>query len=408
MRKKILFFISAVALVVVISAVIHSHAKKARVEAIFKEYVAYFKSAYEIMDKNYYLPVSKELFDAYVADFRNRIFNLQVKDKSKVDNGIKHIATGILVSKLKNPKDSFTNFFPPQMVKEFKQSVLGYTSDIGIEGALKDGHFIISQVEPRSDAFKKGISIGDDVLKAEGRPVAGITGDELKKIFSPPQGKEVELEVLFAKTKMPSVIKVISSQYFKQSVFVIQTQDPKVDCLQIRFFNEETGNELNSQIDDLNKRGIDKLIIDLRNNGGGPPLAAWAVSGIFLDTQSKLFYFLRREGAPNGLVTPPSTVKYKGEVSILINKGTGSASEIFAGFMQAYHRAVLVGENSAGQVFLKSLFDLSDGATMELTVAKGYLFTGDPIDTGGLKPDVALPDDGDLLRSAVNIIKHAK
>ena len=94
MLKKVLLFIPAVLLIIVVSIAMYNYEKKARVEATFKEYVQYFKSAYDIMDKNYYVPVSRELFDAYVADFRSRIFNLQVKDKSKVDNGTCVCASG--------------------------------------------------------------------------------------------------------------------------------------------------------------------------------------------------------------------------------------------------------------------------------------------------------------------------
>jgi C-terminal processing protease CtpA/Prc len=75
--------------------------------------------------------------------------------------------------------------------------------------------------------------------------------------------------------------------------------------------------------------------------------------------------------------------------------------------MQAYRRAELIGQHTAGMVYLKSIFDLKDGASLELTVAKGYLFDGNPISADGLKPDVALPDDANLLASAVRALEAA-
>ena len=376
----------------------------ARVEPTFAAYVKYFRSAYDIIDKNYYMPVDQKVFDDYIVDFRTRIFEKQLKDKTHLIASVKHVGTGILVARLKDPSDPFSNFFPPQMVKAFKESVLGYGGDIGIEGAFKNGRYVISQVEPRSDAFRKGVMISDEIVTVEGKPVTELSEDALKKIFAPAQAKEVILGIFSPKRGGTYTVKVASTTYFKQSIFPVATKDPAVACLGIRFFNEETGNDLRVFADALNKSSISKLIIDLRDNGGGPPLAAWEIAGIFLDPEQKLFYYLRRNGAPSGLITPASPVRYKGEVLIITNKGTGSAAEIFAGYMQAYRRAAIIGGNSAGKVYLKSLFDLDDGATIELTVAKGYLYNGNPIDKNGLVPDVTVGADRDVFDAAVDLI----
>lgn len=394
-----------VVIVLIASAFLFNVAKHRRVEATYQAYVDYFKAAYDILDKNYYIPVNQDVFKSYIAEFKKKIFEPQVKDKTRVDSGIKHIGTGILVARLKDPADSFTNFFPPQMVKAFKEDALGMRGDIGIDGILKDGVYTITQVEPRSDALKKGIAVGDQIVKIENKPVLSLTAEVIRNIFSPPLGQEVALDVLSSKTNAIVSFKVLSTQYFKQSVFLFPTADASVACIQLKFFNESTGSEMRGLIEGLNKKNISKLIIDLRNNGGGPPLAAWDISGIFLEPEQKLFYFLKRNSAPMGLLSSPSPVKYNGAMAVLTNKGTGSAAELFAGILQSYKRAQLIGENSAGKVFLKSIFDLSDGATMEVTVAKGYLFTGNPIDAGGLKPDVIVTDSEDLLNFAVGKMK---
>lgn len=385
-----------------------TRAKKEQVskkaDTVLTSYIDYLESVYDIMNREYYANVSREVFNQYISDFKTKIFEKQVQDKTKLDDGIKHIATGILVSRLKSPDDPFTNFYPPQLVKDFKSSVLGFGLDIGIEGVIKEGSFIISQVEPRSDAFKKGISIGNEVIKIDDVVVSELSLDQIKQKFSPEEGKEVALEVFFPKTNATSAIKVTSTKYFKQSVFAVPTLNPKVACLKIKFFNEETGNDLKDSIEDINKNNITKLILDLRDNAGGPPLAAWDISGVFLAPKQNLFYFAKKNQTPQGLVSSPSVVHYEGKVAILINKGTGSASELFSGIMQAYHRASLIGENSAGKVYLKSLFDLSDGATLELTVAKGFLFNNNPVDAGGLTPNFKIPDNDNLLKAAVDLI----
>ncbi len=404
---KIVLVAVLVATGVFFAAYVQSKRKPAD-DPTFKAYVKYFDSVYEIMAKEYYQPVSPKAYQDFVEEFKDKIYKPQVKDKTRVDDNVKHAGTGFLVMRLKSPDDQFTNFIPPSMVTQYKESVLGFGGDIGLEGVMEAGHFRITQVEPRSDSYKKGIAIGDQVLKISGQPVDGMTIEQVMKFFSPELGKEVVLDVLSSKTGQTQSVSVVSTQYFKQSVFPQPTSDPNVACLQLRFFNQETGNDMRAFIDGINKNNISKLILDLRNNGGGPPLAAWDIAGIFLDPEQRLFYFKKRDKPSTGLISSFSPVNYKGQMVILTNKGTGSAAELFSGIMQAYRRSGLIGENTAGQVFLKSLFDLSDGATLQLTVAKGYLFNDNPIDAGGLKPDIPVGAGADPLNIAVSVLESAK
>lgn len=401
--KNILCVFGVVA-VVVLAVCLYGCAKPKAVSPL-KYYTDYLKSVYDIMDKEYYLVVSKDTFEQFMAYFESRIFP-QIKG-NKIDEGTKHIATGILVSRLKAPSDPFTNFYPPQLVKDFKASVLGFGADLGIDGELKDGRFMVTHVEPRSDSFKKGISAGDQIVKIDNLLVSNLKEEQVRQKLSFPEGTVVPLEVFFPKTNITAALNVISTKYFKQSVFVVPVPEPNVSCLRIKFFNEMTGQDLRELIDGLNKNNIKKLILDLRDNTGGPPLAAWEISGIFLKPEEKLFYFLKKNSPPQGLLTPVSNVQYKGELAILVNKNTGSASELFSGILQAHHRASLVGQNTAGKVYLKSLFDLSDGATLELTVAKGFLFDNNPVDNDGLKPDIKTEDNDTALKEAVAYLEKA-
>ena len=398
------FIVAGILSISVLSMMSYGCSNKTVVNKTLSEYTDYFKSVYDIFDKNYYLPVNKEAYDRFLEAFKLKIFP-QVKDKTKLDESVKQTGTGIMVTQfLKDPSDPFTNFFPPQLVKQLKESSLGYGSDIGIEGSFKDNRYIISQVEPRSDAFKKGVSIGDEIIKIEDKAISDIPEDMIAKIFSPPENQEVSLEIVSNKTASSYKVKLASTKYFKQSIFNVVTPDPKVACFKIKFFNEETGNDFRGMIDTLNKNNINKLIIDLRDNGGGPPLAAWDMSGVFLDPDQKLFYFQKRDTPAMGLVATASKVRYNGSMAVIINKGTGSAAELLSGIMQAYNRAKIIGENSAGQVYLKSFFDLSDGATIQLTVAKGFLFNGNPIDKDGLKPDAVMTDPKNIISYAVDLL----
>src|SRR3989338_6525619 len=208
-------------------------------------------------------------------------------------------------------------------------------------------------------------------------------------------------------------IEVISQEYFKQTVFLLPLAVPHIYCLQVERFNQKTSEDmLNYLVYIMNQDKESSLILDLRGNPGGPPLAAREISSFFLPAGEEFAYFQRRDKPKAALDIPRISKRfhYKEPIVILVNEKSGSASELFSGIMQDRKRAVLMGQNTAGQVFLKSMFNFDDQSMLLLVTARGYYPSGKVFNFSGVKPDrfVKKEEEDSLLRYAANYIVYLK
>ncbi|MBN1353072.1 MAG: hypothetical protein JW994_00185 [Candidatus Omnitrophica bacterium] len=357
-----------------------------------KPYTDFLENIYEKMDTEYYLPVSKKTYEEFVEYYRDNIL-ARLKDKQNVLPEIKYLGAGLLVKKLKDPNDTFSNFYPPFEAEEFKSTVLGYELGLGITGRMADTGYVIERVELRSDAYAKGIRASDIIKTISGKSVQEMSEDELKNNLFPPLGATVELGVYSYKRKKVSLFKITVIEFFKETLSSVPTGIPGMFYVKINQFNKKTGEDLERLVDFFTRKGMKRLVIDLRDNAGGPPLAARQIAGIFLPPNEPLFSFRRKNRPEITLKTPYSPINYKGEIAIIINHGSGSASELFSGTMRSYRKACLIGERSAGKTFLKSMFRFDDNSMLLLTTSLTYLYSGKTFDSAGLKPDFTVMDE---------------
>ena len=359
----------------------------------YKPYLKLLKEVYTLMDKNYYKPVSEKVYKAFVEKYKQCVLS-KLREKKKMINKIAYIGAGLLVNRLRDPEDTFTNFIPPKKAKKYSQKVYGYENGIGISGYLTGKGYVIDHVQIRSDAYQKGIKSGDIILKIDDHPVTSLTKKEIKGYLYPPLGTTVKLEIFSPIKKTTSVYKILCKKYFIETIKNIPTGMSGVYYLKIKSFNRKTADDLKDYIRRFGESNIDLLIIDLTDNPGGPPLAVVELSGIFLPPKTKMVYYEKKNIPKFGLVAPPSDVHYDGALIILVNKKSGSASEILAGIFKAYHRALIMGKSStAGFAFLKTTFTLENGCMLTMIVGKAYLFNGTPLDRRGVVPDYTISND---------------
>ncbi len=355
---------------------------------LHEKYISYFKEVYNTMEKNYYRPVAQEEYNRFLNVFDKEIYPT-VKNAKKLNNYILWRSAAKLVDFLKDPKDDFSRFLPPRYAKKFEHEVLGEKIDLGIEGVLTSKGYDVSHVEPRSDAFVKGLRTGDVILRIDNKNVRRLTEKKIKELLTPPKGSLVRLRFRNHTDGKIKTIQVKSQQYFKQTVFLVPTHVPGIFCLSIQRFNRKTAEDLFRFLQFIENKKNDGLIIDLRGNPGGPPLAAREISAFFLEPNENFAYFQKRGEAKAWLRVPaiPSKYRYQGPMAILVNKKSGSASELFSGVLQKKGRAQLFGEKTAGRVLLKSMFYLSDGSMMALVTGRGHFPDGSLFPYTGLIPD---------------------
>lgn len=358
------------------------------------DYLKYFEEVYRVMDEHYFFELRPSDFDRFLEAFDKKIYPSLILEK-KSNDYVRWRSAAYLVDFLKQPDDIFSRFLPPKPAEQFAKEVYGQRIDLGIEGRLIDVGFAVEFIEPRSDAYEKGLRENDLILLLDGESALGLGMDRVKDKLNPLAGTKVRINFFDAIRRQPHEIVVESKEYFKQTVFQRPTGVKDVYCLEIPKFNQGTPEDMTRFLALIASKGPKGLILDLRGNPGGPPLAARAISGFFLPNGEAMVYFEGRHRPRADLDIPvlPAGFHFDWPLVILVDKGTGSASELFSGIMQDRKRAMVIGEKTAGQVLLKSMFDMSDGSSLALVTARGHFPDGRPFPFDGVVPDENFPQE---------------
>jgi len=396
LKFKLLTGLFAVILSSILFVSLSSDTFRTEDPAYYKPYLDYLNEVYLVMDRDYYLPVTRYSYDRFIKEFKYSILS-QLKSSDRFEPLIAWRGSNLLVQGLRNPEDSFTNFIPPPIAEKYSEEIYGYQTDLGINGNLTSTGFLIDTVEKKSDAFRKGIHGGLIILEINGRDVQKLTKKELEDLFHPPIGTIVDFKIYFPVENKVLDYSVTCEEYFKETVFNIPTGITGIYCLKIDKFNKETAKDLNRHIAEFLKNGdIKFLILDVRGNPGGPPLAVREIAGTFLGPGYKLAYYLRKAAAVAGLISPESDILYKGPLILLIDGKSGSASELLAGILKKYKRAVIVGKRpTAGMAFLKGTHKFEDGSMLAMITGMSHLYDGEKLGPDGVMPNIIIPSDVD-------------
>jgi len=369
-------------------SVVKSSPSKSRQTDDYQEYMAYFQEIFKSMRENYYEAVRQEDFDRFVNAFNTRIY-AQLKNEKKSNDYVRWRSAAFLVDFLKVKEDVFSALYPPKPAQEYAKEALGERVGLGIDGQKKDAGFLVNHVEPRSDAYTQGLREEDVILRIDAVDVSGLDQKAIEEKLNPLKGAKIAIFYLSHEDRNKKFIDAVSKEYYKQTVFLRDVPIPGVFCLEIPKFNRMTAEDLLRFLNFIKERNPKGLILDLRGNPGGPPLAAREISAFFLKGSDQFAYFQKKGQGKAELDVPeiPPEYKYDGPMVLLVNKESGSAAELFAGIMQQKGRAVLMGENTSGQVMLKSMFDLDDKAMLLLITSRGHYPDGRTFSFNGLDPD---------------------
>lgn len=376
-------------------------------ENIYDQYRKCLDRVYKTMEENYYRPVRREDFDRFLKKFDKDIYG-QLPKKGEKSNFVCWRSAAYLVDHLKDPQDTFSAFFPPKDADKYEKKVLGERIDLGIEGKLMEQGYLVTRIEPRSDAYQKGLLENDIISAIDQKNVLKLSEEEIQQLLTPLVDTAVALKYVDHKDQTQKTIKVISQEYYKQSVFLVPIDVPGILCLEIRTFNRKTAEDLFRFLSMAESQKFTGLILDLRGNPGGPPLAAQEISAFFLPSGQELAYF-QKKGQPKAMLSVPEIAeehRFRGPIVILVNKDSGSSSELFSGVLQKYGRAVLMGTNTAGKVFLKSMFHYDDNSMLLLVTSRGHFSDGSTFDFNGVVPDYSVTDEKpDLIPMATSYLK---
>lgn len=359
----------------------------------YKEYTDFFEKVYQTFEANYYLEPNREVYNHFLEKFNTKIY-AQLKSEGKSDDYVRWRSAWYLVDALKSKEDRFTQFYPPKPAVKFQQEALGEKIDLGIEGKKNDIGFVVTRMEPRSDAYEKGLREDDIIMQIDGVSIRGWTQQVIDNKLTPLVNTKVKLFYLSNETKQQKTITAVSKEYFKQTVFLHPVPVNGVFCLEVPKFNRSTGDDMFRFLKLVQAQHPLGLVLDLRGNPGGPPLAAREISAFFLKGGEEFAYFQKRNAPKADLDVPVIDPQYQftAPIVILVDADTGSAAELFSGIMQFRGRAVVLGVNTAGQILLKSMFPMDDGSMVALVTARGHYPDGSVFSFDGITPDKTISD----------------
>ena len=290
--------------------------------------------------------------------------------------------------------DPYSAYMSPELFKEMQTDTKGEFGGLGIEIGMEAG--VVKVISPIDDtpAEKAGIKAGDYIVKIGEDQVQGKSLMEAVKLMRGPVGTTINLTVRRKNVKKPLEFKITRKIIEVRSVSSeILSKKKNIAYIRLKSFNENSDNQFLKSIKRFEKNPkIKGYIIDLRNNPGGLLTQAINITDYFLDdgeivsTKGRKITETRKFFAKRG-----DEIDGKPLV-VLINNGSASASEIFAGALKDHKRAIILGENSYGKGSVQSIIPLNNGGGMRLTISKYYLPSGKSISEVGVTPDILVEE----------------
>ena len=296
--------------------------------------------------------------------------------------------------------DPYSAYMSPETFKNMQTETKGEFGGLGIEISMETG--VVKVIAPIADtpADKAGMKSGDFIVKIGNIQVQGKTLREAVKLMRGPVGTSAKLTV-----RRKGVKKAIEFN-IKREIIEVKSVEAKIlgktkqiGYLRLKSFNENSDEQFIKKIKNFEKENNPiAYIVDLRNNPGGLLNQAISITDFFLD-DGEIVSTKGREATETRKFFARKGDVIKGKpIVVLINNGSASASEIFAGALKDHKRAIILGENTYGKGSVQSIIPLRNGGGMRLTISKYYLPSGKSISKVGVKPDIFVEENGDGFR----------
>ena len=328
------------------------------------------------------------IFEKTINIVRNNYVNIKkIKPKG--------LYFGAIEGMLKSLSDEHTTFLSPKIWKELHESLSGRFEGLGIHIGIRDNWLTVIAPIEGAPAYKAGLHPADVIFKIEGKSTKGITLEEAVTKLRGPRGTKVKITILrkgepkpFDVTITRDVINVPSIRYGMMS--------SNIGYIRLIQFQRNIDVDIRKAIKKLHKKGMRKLVLDLRNNPGGYLIKAVNVVDLFI-SKGKIVSSRGRISSANEEYSAHSfnTVAKNIPLVVMINGASASASEIVAGAIQDTRRGVVVGTKSYGKGSVQSLFPLSTGTEsfgVKITTALYYTPANRLIHKKGIKPDIELKE----------------
>ncbi len=304
--------------------------------------------------------------------------------KGKVDDTKMYY--GALKGLVESLDDPYTRFVEPRALEEENMEMEGEYGGLGIYMASRDGRTIVIAPIEDTPADRAGVKPLDEIIKVDDKNVMGMDSDEVVKLLRGPAGKPVTIQI--RRKNVDKLIPVnIVREIIKIKTVRLEMLNDGIAYIKLNHFNLKTDEELRAALKKAMDKKVRGVVMDLRNNPGGlldvcvdvtsqfvPKGMVVGMKGRFEKANETLYV---KEGRANDL-----------PLVVLVNEGSASAAEIFAGAVKDHKRGTIVGMKTFGKGSVQTLFNLPDGSGIYVTIARYHTPSGFVIDHKGLQPDI--------------------
>ena len=289
--------------------------------------------------------------------------------------------------------DPYSAYMSPDLFKSMQTESRGEFGGLGIEIGMEAG--VVKVIAPIADtpAEKAGIKAGDYIVRINEEQVQGKTLMEAVKLMRGPVGSSIELSVRRKGVKNSIIFNI------QRQIIEVKSVESKIlgikkniGYIKLKSFNENSDKQFIKKIKYFEKQKLIGYIIDLRNNPGGLLNQAVTITDFFLEEGEIVSTKGRRISETRKFFAKAGDGTKGKPVIVLINNGSASASEIFAGALKDHKRAIILGENSYGKGSVQSIIPLKNGGGIRLTISKYYLPSGESISEVGVSPDILVKE----------------
>jgi carboxyl-terminal processing protease len=285
--------------------------------------------------------------------------------------------------------DPHSVFLEPAASEEFAQELSGKFEGIGAEIGIKKGDLVVIAPLPGSPAEKAGLQPSDRIIGIDEVDTTGMSIDDAVSRIRGDKGTKVKLHVLRGAEAEPRVFEIVRDTIAVQSVKVSYAASPKggkIAVIKVSHFNGDTYDRFLDGVTQAVARGVDGVVLDLRNNPGGYldasvlMLGEWVPGEVAVSERYSDGTTEEHRANGRGRLKDTPTV-------VLVNGGSASASEIVAGALKDYGKAALIGTQTFGKGSVQDLVELDDGSSVKLTIAEWLTPKGANINVDGIAPD---------------------
>jgi carboxyl-terminal processing protease len=316
-----------------------------------------------------YFEIAKNL-DIFASVFKevNALYVDEINPNKLVRTGIDAMLGSL---------DPYTNYIPEDEVEDYRTINTGQYGGIGAVTRQIGNRTVVTMIYEDYPAAKNGLKIGDEVLKMDDISLDKLSMEEANHLMRGQVGTEVMLTVKRPGAANPIQLKFKRDKIKVSNVPYFGMVSPTVGFVQLADFTPDAGKEVRAAVVAMKEKGAKAIILDLRGNPGGLLFEAVKVCNIFIPKGKKVVSTIGKVEDHNityETLDPPTDVDIP--VAVLINRGSASASEIVAGTLQDYDRAIIVGEKSFGKGLVQLSRPLSYNSQVKITTAKYYTPTG--------------------------------